>query len=290
LTSHLPPKEPPKDPGNVRSTFGWVEVVVWTLGALLLMVFALGLLQGVLPDVTSDMVTLAGTSSAVFLIMTAVLVGRSPDSDSTGAAVGARRLPALAVLGSFLLGILAQFPALFVAHLTEKYFPIPEAEALERTLALRAGTPLHALLLAAFLAVVVPFAEEAFFRGAMFGAVRRAGHSSLFAAACTGSAFLLSHLDPHYWPALALVAMLLSLLRAASGSLLASLGFHVGFNAYTVATATYGLGGKNGELPLPLEVELGLVAFALAIGALLVVYFVRSERCSGYRVEERGAL
>jgi membrane protease YdiL (CAAX protease family) len=264
-------------------SFGWVEVVTWTLGALLFMAVLVGFAQSARPDVTSDMVTLSGTSSVVFLALAAILSGRYSSSGSALGALGVRRLPVFVVLGSLLLGVLAQFPALFVARLTEQYFPMAEAEMLERTGALRGTSPLHSAALAIFLALLVPFTEEAFFRGAMFGAVRRAGHSSRFAAASTGTAFVMSHLDPRYWPALGLVAFGLSLLRSLSGSLLPSLAFHIGFNAYTVALTTYRLGGESGEFDLPWQTEAVLVLASVVVALGLFFYLNKSERCRGYR-------
>jgi membrane protease YdiL (CAAX protease family) len=269
-------------------SFGWVEVVVWTLGALLLMALVIGFAQGARPDITSDMVTLSGTSSAVFLTLSAVLLGRYSNSSSVLGALGLRRIPVLTVLLSLVAGVLLQFPALALARLTERYFPIPEAELLERTAALRGASPTHALLLAVFLALVVPFSEEAFFRGALFGAVRRGGHSSRFASVSTGTVFVLSHLDPHYWPALALVAAFLSALRGVSGSLVPSLVFHMGFNGYTVAMTTYGLGGSGGELAIPGHIEMGLLAASVVLSTLLLGYLSKSRRCAQFRELENG--
>jgi uncharacterized protein len=280
--------EPPEHPTSETTPFGWVEVTVWTLGALLLMVFSIGLIQSAHPDAALDMVTLSGTSSAVFLTLTAFLLGRHSNENSLQNALGLRSVPLWALVGCLVLGGLSQFPALFVADFTEHFFPIPEAEALERTAMLRPQGLPQAGLLAFFLTLLVPFAEEAFFRGALFGALRRSGRSALSAASATGSAFLLSHLDPHYWPALALVAASLSLLRAASGSLVPSLAFHIGFNAYTVATATFGVGGSKGDMPLPWQAQLALSSAAVLVGALLVAFFMRSGVSLRYRTLERG--
>jgi membrane protease YdiL (CAAX protease family) len=85
----------------------------------------------------------------------------------------------------------------------------------------------------ALLGMAVPLAEELFFRGFVFGALRRAG---LFAA-CIGSAllFVVAHLQQVWgsWGALlslAITAAMLTGLRAFSGSTLVPALAHVLFN------------------------------------------------------------
>jgi len=265
-----------------------MEVTVWTLGALLLMVFSIGLIQSTHPESDLDMVTLSGTSGAVFLTLAAFLLGRHSNESSVGGALGLRAIPLWALFACLLLGVLSQFPALVVADLTEKFFPIPEAEATARSAMLRPSGWVEAALLSVFLTLLVPFAEEAFFRGALFGALRRSARSAPSAALATGSAFLLSHLDPHFWPALALIAATLSFLRAASGSLLASLAFHIGFNAYTVATATLNLGGSHGEFEFGWRLQLGLSFAAVALGTGLAIFFMKNGASKSYRQLEQG--
>lgn len=137
------------------------------------------------------------------------------------------------VLGAS-LGIILHLPAGYLGALVERRFPTPP-ELLRAQL--QQLTPSSALLGAGMLvsvALLVPFAEELFFRGALFTALTR--HSPAFVAIWTTSvAFALAHQEPRNWAPLLLVALALGWLRSLGGSIWSGVALHAAFNAATLS-------------------------------------------------------
>lgn len=117
-----------------------------------------------------------------------------------------------------------------------------------------------ALLGAGFLVcVVAPIAEELFFRGFIFGGLRR--HGVTVAVLLSGTLFGLSHLGGSplaFIPPLALLGMILALVYHRTGSLYTAIGLHALNNAIA-------FGAGDGRLWL---IPLGLAGAGLATLAL----------------------
>jgi membrane protease YdiL (CAAX protease family) len=149
------------------------------------------------------------------------------------------------------------------------------------------AAPFNHLLVLVVIACVGPFVEELFFRGALYGALRRS-YSLGVTTAIVSLCFVVGHLNPHRWPALALVAVAISYLRAVSGSLLPALALHVSFNAVTVlafAMGTPPLGGPPRIEPIPVAVG----SFA-ALGLILTVRYVALHAAVARRGRAEDAL
>jgi membrane protease YdiL (CAAX protease family) len=137
------------------------------------------------------------------------------------------------VLGAS-LGIILHLPAGYLGALVERRFPTPP-ELLRAQL--QQLTPSSALLGAGMLlsvALIVPFAEELFFRGALFGALTRSG-PAFMAIWTTSIAFALAHQEPRNWAPLLLVALALGWLRSLGGSIWSGVALHAAFNAATLS-------------------------------------------------------
>jgi membrane protease YdiL (CAAX protease family) len=137
------------------------------------------------------------------------------------------------VLGAS-LGIILHLPAGYLGALIERRFPTPP-ELLRAQL--QQLTPSSALLGVGMLlsvAVIVPFAEELFFRGALFGALRRSG-PAFVAIWTTSIAFALAHQEPRNWAPLLVVALTLGYLRSVGGSIWSGVALHAAFNAATLS-------------------------------------------------------
>jgi uncharacterized protein len=263
--------EPPSSfpPGSEQDPgpFTWADALIWCFGALLTMVLSIGLLSAMSPGSERDLVSLGGASSIAFILVSSLLVGRRSDEPTLGQAVGLLPVPFWVLVLCALAGLLVQVPAEQIAGLIEQWAPTPEAELLAHAQMLKPRDQTHAIALGVVLIGIVPLAEEIFFRGALFRALRRSGSRPWAVAAITGAAFLLSHFSPRAWPALLPVAFLLSWLRAFSGSLGPTLALHAGFNAFSVVTAFLEIGAA-GE-----PIELALTWIVGASGALAVVLF-----------------
>jgi len=142
-----------------------------------------------------------------------------------------------------LLGVALQFPCTLLANAVDRFFPLPE-EVLKQRLALI--TP-HSIAHGVAIVLVVSFAgpcvEEFFFRGVLFGALRR-GYSALVTMAVVSLCFVAAHLDLRLLLPLLPAAWLMAEAREQSGSIWPGLSLHAAFNSLTL------LGVFSGVAPM----------------------------------------
>jgi membrane protease YdiL (CAAX protease family) len=185
-----------------------------------------------------------------------------------------------------LLGIAAQVPADSLRALIEHFSPSSEQDLLEKAAMLQTESVVQAVMLVFVAACLVPLAEEMFFRGALYGALRRSGRSAVAAGTVTSIGFAVSHLDPKLWLPILFVAGLLGFLRVLTGSLLPCLGLHVGFNSVTVIGAVTGLISLEGGAEVPVVgVVLGWLLTAVLL-ATVVWLARRSEHAARSRRDD----
>lgn len=278
-----PPTKPPAEEGSRR--FGALEAGLWMLGTLLAFSLVVMLLGAVLPGALRDLVTLGGLSSAMFLLASAVLL-----APGQGRSVGLafRSVPIWVISVSLLLGALSQIPARRIAIFVESIAPTAPAELAERAQMLRPASPSHGIMLTLILVLLVPVGEEVFFRGAIFGALRQGGKTLGGACIISGFGFLLSHMEPKLWPALALVALILTAVRGLSGSLVPGLAFHVGFNGFAVLDATWGVFGPDEHWMLSGMPEVWLSLLLLFGLSVLFWRLLRAPTFHSYRLDDEG--
>jgi membrane protease YdiL (CAAX protease family) len=131
------------------------------------------------------------------------------------------------------LGPALHLTAGFIDALVELRFPTPPQQLAQQLAALTPHSELHAAALLAGVALLAPFAEEVFFRGALFSALERSSPARV-AAWATSIAFTLAHQEARRWAPLLLVAWVMGELRRKSASLWPGLALHVAFNATTL--------------------------------------------------------
>ncbi len=262
----------------------WVLGAAW--GLILLGRAALWLR----PAAEHDIVTLGLLSAVVFLLGAfGVLSVHRPATPVRGA-LGLRAThPGFAAFG-VALGLALHGPAEALRALIERRFPVPEEELAFQVQLLSVDTPLRAAMLLVVAACVVPLVEELFFRGALYGCLRRdVGLPAAFTFVAI--AFTLSHLADYSspgamlrtWAPLLPVALVLGWVRAASGSLLPSLALHVAFNALTVTALVSGLSTPGESAAPPPWFALGG-----SVATLVLVYGVHAlARSSEVAVEAR---
>ncbi len=268
-----------------RLPLSYALAVAWTLGSATFLGWLVHASVVLRPSSASDVVQLGAVEALVFVLgVLGVLAlhGRDAPLSST---LGMRPVnPLLLVLGLG-LGFVAHFPAEAVDSLVQRFSPeSPEDVAFEAAL-LTAGTPLRLIVVLFIVACVGPLVEELFFRGALFGALRR-DHSLVGTAAVTALCFVVGHLNHRKWPALAIVAAVMTHLRAVSGSLLPCLAMHVAFNAVTVLAfftgeASPGAAPKIDVVPT----VLGSLATALLVAGVQIVA-TRTEESRRGRAED----
>jgi len=216
----------------------------------------------------------------VLLLQASRFLGRlysGPDRGQALATIGAAPLELL--IGAS-LGVILQAPAGYLSALVERRFPTPPERLTAQLQQLTPETPLLGALMFVSVAMLVPFAEEIFFRGALFTALGRT--SPWFVTIWTTSvAFTLAHLEPRNWAPLFLVAVVLGALRHQSGSIWAGVALHAGFNAAT-------LGFVFVTRPVALKPEEASWQAAMLGAALTVLGVWLFGRVSGRRLQVDG--
>jgi membrane protease YdiL (CAAX protease family) len=257
----------------------------WTLGAVSCLLFLIRLSVTLRPAAATDVVQLGAVEALVFVLGVLGVLSLHGNDAPLLSSLGIRPThPALLVLG-LVLGFATHFPADAVDAYVERHLPGSAQDLQAEAALLSASSPMRLVIVLLIIACVGPLVEELFFRGALFGALRRA-HGALGAASVSGLCFVIGHLNYAKWPALAVVALVLTQLRVQSGSLLPSLAMHVAFNAVTV------LAFFTGQVSLdrpPVPELLPALIGALVTAALMVtVRFVaaRAEDARRGRAED----
>jgi membrane protease YdiL (CAAX protease family) len=257
----------------------------WAVSATILLLVLTQGLSALRSGARLDLVTLTVAEALIYVLaMFAVLRVHEPNRLAREA-IGVRRShPGLSALGLG-LGLALLFPVESLRVIVERAFPTPPEQLVERALLFSAPTLGHKLALVLAVACVGPLVEELFFRGALFGVLRRA-HGAIGAAIATALAFTFSHLDWRAWPVLLVVAAVLSHLRAASGSLLPCIALHVGFNAASVIALITGVSSVSRPLALPPAVVAS--SWLVSAGLVALVHWVatHSEEAEEARAED----
>lgn len=200
--------------------------------AVIAVVLATTLLYALLPAARGNLPAAALTESAVYLGFALFLARAARAPRLYSWLTGRRSSVAFALLGVG-LGVALHGPAEFLEAAMDHWYPLSEQQLLERVQRLSAHDTWGRVQNLLAVAVLVPCAEEVFFRGALWSALRAtAGPRAALSA--TSVFFALSHLEARSWPALALVAAALGALRQLSSSLWPPILLHATFNATTL--------------------------------------------------------
>jgi membrane protease YdiL (CAAX protease family) len=162
------------------------------------------------------------------------------------------------------LGVVLQFPSTLLANVIERFFPLPE-RVLEHRLALITPHSIaHGVAIVLTVSLLGPCVEELFFRGILFGALRRC-YSAFSTIAVVSLCFVSAHMDLRLLLPLAPAAWLMAEVRERSGSIWPGLALHAGFNSLTLLGVFCGLvpTGKPPPVPPSLALLACLCAAAL---------------------------
>jgi membrane protease YdiL (CAAX protease family) len=246
-------------------SFGWTLGVAFVLKALLDANVALR------PSAATDIVTLGAIEALVFVSAVFVVLQVHGRDLTLRSALGLRPThPGLVALG-VAMGLAVHYPAESIDAIVERLLPPSPEELAARAALLRPASPSGIVGLVLVVACVVPLVEELFFRGALFRGLRRS--NALFgASAVTAACFVMGHLDIRMWPALTVVAIAMTQLRAESGSLLPSLATHVTFNAATVVSSV--VGGVDTTAPTKISLLPTVCGWGLTVALMFAVRYV----------------
>lgn len=254
------------------------------LGAFLSMVFGAVLYLGMVPDAGTDLVGLGIVSAASFLLMSALLISRYPGGEHLSEPLGVRRSHPGAIGLGLLVGLAAKIPAEQLNLVIERFLPRTPEETERLSEMFRAESSLHRAALFLVIAVLVPISEEIFFRGAIYGALRRSKTPEFSAALVTALGFAFCHADARQLLPILLMASLLGALRTLSGSLLPGIAAHIGFNGMAILGATYEILPEVSELPSSVKIASAGVLLVLIL-ALVFVIGRHPRACKAREVE-----
>lgn len=132
------------------------------------------------------------------------------------------------------------------------------------------------------LVVTTPLIEETFFRGALFGTLRRT-HRAVPVIIATALLFALVHIEPQKLLPIGIVGASLALLRAASGSLWPGFVMHATFNGVTFYALTQTRAAEADE-PMPRAWVIG--GAVVSAGLLALVDHLRDRKVDAPELEE----
>jgi uncharacterized protein len=228
----------PALPNSLGPAAGWLVVLAVWLGLQLL----LGSLVSFAPQLASDLRVLGACEVLLLGGAVMLLIFRSrwlaawrrsekPPVDWRSLAFA---WPGIAlVLSALVLGVALNPVADALRGAVEALSPTPAEQLGAKHELLRHDTRMRLVSLFVVVGFAGPFIEELFFRGALFGQIRRA--AGVQAAAFISSAgFVFTHGDVRDWPSLLLVSGVLTWLRQRTDSLWPSVAAHAAFNTTTL--------------------------------------------------------
>jgi len=204
----------------------------WSL-LLTLGLVAIGICVGSLFGNGNLALVVAGPAELLLMAPVAVLLARLYGSADERQALALRSASPLELAIGASLGVILHLPTGYLSELVERRFPTPKGLLEAQLHALTPSSTAMAGLMLLSVAAIVPFAEELFFRGALFTPLLRSG-PAFVATWTTSIAFAFAHQEPRNWAPLLVVALVLAELRQRAGSIWPGVALHAAFNAATL--------------------------------------------------------
>ncbi|HEY4106419.1 MAG TPA: type II CAAX endopeptidase family protein [Polyangiaceae bacterium] len=252
----------------------------WTVLATAALYFALTVAFVAFPRGSDNIVMLGAVQVAVYAGM--LVAFQRVQGEPLRDVLALRRASLATVLSSALLGFFLQIPATLLSDAIEHFFPTPPAVLAERMARITPHSGAQALAIALVVSGLGPLVEEFFFRGALFGALRRS-YGALVTALTVAVCFALGHMDARLFFPLFLTALALGEVRERSGSIWPGVALHAAFNGATLA-AIFSGASPDGKPP---PISVFAAVFGCAICAVLLVLARRLALSS--RVAQNGS-
>lgn len=236
----------------MRERFAVWQALAWTVAATAGLWLSLSVVMAALGqrvDIVPLALTQVGVYGAALILFAAWQKKPLRELLPLGAA------PLRVCLLAAALGVALQFPSTLLANVVEQLYPLPD-QVLKRRLALiTPHSALHGVTIVLVVSFVGPCIEEFFFRGALFGALRR-GHGALSTVAVVSLCFVAAHMDLRLLLPLLPAAWLMAEVRERSGSIWPGFALHAGFNSLTLFSVFSGLVPSGKPPPVPPAIAL----------------------------------
>ncbi|MFO0678469.1 MAG: CPBP family intramembrane glutamic endopeptidase [Polyangiaceae bacterium] len=218
---------------DIRRRMSFFAGASWTLLVVFVIGLALGITEEVRPGAETDVVNVTAISLIAFgVALFAILRVYAPEG-SVRDVFGIRGVPVQSLILAAGLGVGVHPILSRVDDLLLHKFPQPPEVVEVSARLMRADTWTRRGALALALAIVFPAVQETFFRGALFGTMKR-GREARIVAVVVAFYFATFAGDPRYVPSLFAFGVVLGWLRSRTGSVLPTLVAHVAFAAVPV--------------------------------------------------------
>jgi membrane protease YdiL (CAAX protease family) len=259
-------------PGERRS-ISFFAAAGWTVAAQLAFAFALQGTEAVREGAMGDLVSATACCVLAYSVVVFVMLRVYEPESSLRRVLALRKVSPFSLILSALVGAGIAPTMHIMGSLIERRFPTP-LEDLERQgeiLTKLLATPTLTSKIVLFVAVVfvIPAAEDLFYRGMLFGGLRK-GRPLALATLITAAYFALSHEEPRDIPSFFVVGLVFAWLRGQTGSILPSFLANAAYCAMPMIPQL--LNRASPEELFPRAVPWGAAAAALlaAVGVQLI--------------------
>ena len=269
-----------------RRPISFVAAAGWAIGATLFLDVAVAFTEFARPGALQDLVSLTGCHVLTYSLVAFVMLRMYEPDTGVLRVFAIRRAPVLAFPLAAIVGA-GIYPALTVVDgiAAKRFPPTPEETELIGNLMTATTTGKRVALVMA-LVFLMPAAEELFFRGLLFGGLRRSregmailGTAIYFAAARGGI---------RAFGSMIVLGLVLAWLRSRAGSTLVSLTAHVAFFAVPVIPMVMGRDPMADEI-YPRSWVIGGLVIATAAGLLAELMSRSNKTMIACRIEDAGS-
>ncbi|MGA3122635.1 MAG: CPBP family intramembrane glutamic endopeptidase [Polyangiaceae bacterium] len=239
-----------------------LAAAMWTMALSLLEQVCVATTEALRPGGLTDVVNLTACDVLATSIVAVAIIGLQPHDLPVRTAFGLRPCARLALVVGAVAGAGSSPVLSALDDRILRMWPYDDPTALENMEKLLARSSRAALVVGIF--VVIPLARELFFRGLLYGRLRRSAPATL-TVAVTAVLFAGSSLDWRAMPSALLLGLALGWVRERTGSVVPAVAAHLGF--WAVAGVPI-LRGRNPAADVSYPATWIVVGAAIALVAL----------------------
>jgi membrane protease YdiL (CAAX protease family) len=255
----------PRIPGE-RRPLTLLAGVVWTFAVSMTFTIVVQLCEEARPGASADLVTFTAAYVLTYLVaLFALLRIYEPDS-SIREVIGLRKTSILAMVLAIPIGAGAYPTMNALDDLVSRRFPLTDEESEFLVKLVTTETPSRRVFLVASVAFLLPLVEDIFFRGFLFGGIKK-GRTFLTAVVATAVFYSLAQGDSRALPSAFVVGLTLSWLRARTGSLIPAMLAHAAYAAVPVIHLLRGQDPAHDAYARPVLIGGAILAIVCAAGA-----------------------
>jgi membrane protease YdiL (CAAX protease family) len=213
---------------NRGKPLSFLAAASWTVALTLLLGVAVAFTEMARAGASTDLVNVTACHALAYSLVLFVMLRLYAPAVSVRQALALRPASPLhavlaAVAGAGLYPALSELDELFARR-----FPHSDEDVAAASKLLDATTTPGRVMLVVSLVMLMPVAEELFFRGMLFGGIKK-GRTAPVAIGTTALCFMVSQQDPRGFASCLALGLLLGWLRAQSGSVVSSIAAHAAF-------------------------------------------------------------